>query len=547
MKTITDRIHSIVMDASKSIGIDDPVFKIESPKISSHGDFSCNVALTLAKKIGRSPRDIATEFIDSINNLHGRFFDRIEIAGPGFINMFLSEKIITQELALILEKGHDYGKHNLGKDKAALVEFVSANPTGPLTVGHGRGAIIGDTISNILSFNGYSVEREYYFNNAGKQMNLLALSVHARYLGILGIDAEIPEGGYEGEYIKDIAQKVVDTDSEKYVDNIDTDVFKSVAEDEIFDDIKITLGAMGISFDSFFNEHELYKDKSIFKVVEMLKDKGLIYDKDGATWFKLTDLGKEADRVLIKSSGEPTYRLPDIAYHVTKFERGYDLIIDVFGADHMDAYPDVISALSELGYDESIIDVVIHQFVTIVKDGKPAKMSTRKANFITIDQLIDEIGIDVLRYFFLMRGVNTHLQFDIDLARSQTDENPVFYIQYAHARICNMLARYESLDSNDIGKAPKMQLLSTDAERELIIKLISFPDLVRNLSRTLEPQTLANYVHDIASSFHKYYAKHKIITEDKDLTLARTSLSSATATILKTCLDILGISSPERM
>ena len=204
----------------------------------------------------------------------------------------------------------------------------------------------------------------------------------------------------------------------------------------------------------------------------MLKDKGRIYDKDGATWFKLTDLGKEADRVLIKSSGEPTYRLPDIAYHVTKFERGYDLIIDVFGADHMDAYPDVISALSELGYDESIIDVVIHQFVTIVKDGKPAKMSTRKANFITIDQLIDEIGIDVLRYFFLMRGVNTHLQFDIDLARSQTDENPVFYIQYAHARICNMLARYESLDSNDIGKAPKMQLLSTDAERELIIKLI---------------------------------------------------------------------------
>jgi len=547
MQTINNKIKTIILDISERKEIDGINFKIEKPKTSNHGDFSCNIAFLLSKKLGKNPIHIANRYVEKINNLYSDFFDHVEIAGPGFINMFLSIQTITTELEIIINQKNNYGKNKSGQGQTALVEFVSANPTGPLTVGHGRGAIIGDTVSNILQWNGYSVDREYYFNNAGKQMKLLAYSVYARYLELLGEEFTIPEGGYEGEYIKEIAQKAVTMFSDQYKSNIDVEKFKSLAERDIFSDIKNTLDSIGIKFDNFYNEHDLYIDKSIYKVIEKLDKKGLIYYKDGATWFELTKLGKDTDRVLVKSSGEPTYRLPDIAYHITKFERCYNLIVDVFGADHMDAYPDVISALSEMDYNKDIIRVILHQFVTLTKNGKPAKMSTRKANFITIDQLSDEIGSDVLRYFFLMRGANTHLQFDLNIAKSQSDENPVFYIQYAYARICNLLNRYESLSNSSIHKEINVKLLSEVSEREIIIMIISFPDIIHQLKLKLEPQILANYLYDLSGLFHKYYANHKIITDNKNITQARTTLSYLVGIVLKSCLDILGISSPSKM
>ena len=343
---------------------------IEHPKNPEHGDFSTNTAMMLAKPLGKSPRIIADAIVTDLNVTNTDFFDEISIAGPGFINFKLNKSTVTDQLLNIIKLGSNFGKQITGNGKKVLVEFVSANPTGPLTVGHGRGAMLGDTVSNILEWNVYNVQREYYFNNAGRQMRVLGESVRARYLELLNQDSEFPEGGYEGEYIRDIAQKLVDSHSDTLINQLDSPIFKDTAESVIFDDIKITLARLGVEFDTFFNEHTLYENKDIYNVIDELRKKELIYEKEDATWFKGTAVGREADRVLIKSTGEPTYRLPDMAYHRTKFNRGFDEMVDVFGADHMDAYPDVLEVLNQLGYDSEKVNVLIHQFVTILKDGK---------------------------------------------------------------------------------------------------------------------------------------------------------------------------------
>ena len=523
---------------------DIPEIQIEKPNQPDHGDAATNVAMMLARPLKNNPSKIAEQIVEELD-YDSKRITSVEIAGPGFINFRYAETYLYDELETILQQSSSFGKSDSRKGKRVLVEFVSANPTGPLTVGHGRNAVLGDTVARLLEWTGAKVDREYYFNNAGRQMRVLGESVKARYLQALGKDAEFPEGGYEGEYIKDIAGELVDEHGENLVESEEVTPFKEKAESLIFKDIQHTLQRMNIEMDSFFNEHDLYDDGSIEETVEAFRKKGLAYDKDGATWFKTTDFGKDKDTVLIKSSGEPTYRLPDIAYHANKLDRGYDLCIDIFGADHIDTYPDVLSGIEALGYDTSKVDVVVYQFVTIVKDGKPFKMSTRKANFVTLDELMDEVGSDVTRFFFLMRSPNTHLEFDIAQAKEAGEKNPVFYLQYAHARIHSILRKVEEQYSFD--KDSELGLLDHESEINLIKSLIRFPEMIQSAAESREPHRLINYLDDLASHFTTFYHDCRILGEEEALVQARAALARAVAQVLANGLGILGISAPEQM
>ena len=519
---------------------------IQIPKNPNHGDFTTNYPLINSKKIGKNPIEIAELIVNNIKSRENSLIKEIEFIPPGFINIKINSKKFTNELPNIIKEDNNYGKNKEGEDKRVLVEFVSANPTGPLTIGHGRNAILGDSISRIFEWNGYNVEREYYFNNAGRQMRVLGESVYARYMELLGLDFQIPDGGYEGEYIKSISKKIIDKYGKSFIDDKDNQIFKESAEQFIFNDIKKTLKKLGITFDLFFNENDLYDNNSINDVINELENKNLIYKKDGATWFKGTEVGRDADRVIVKSTGEPTYRLPDIAYHKNKYDRGYDLMVDVFGADHMDAYPDVLSAIKSLGFEEEKVRVLIHQFVTILKDGSPIKMSTRKANFISLDNLIDEVSADVTRFFFIMRSMNSHLNFDIDIAKEESDINPVFYIQYAHARCCNIIKKYDDdLDKIDINV---LDQLINEQETKIISKLLQFPNIVKKCIITLEPQNISNYLSELASMLHSYYAKERVvIPENSSLSDARIYLINAVRIVIKNGLSLLKISAPEKM
>jgi len=515
---------------------------LTTPKNKDFGNLSTNISFLLAKKLRKNPLEIADIIKNDLEKLN--IFKKIEIAGSGFINFYLNPKELFKHLNKILELNKDYGKNQSELNKTALVEFVSANPTGPLTVGHGRGAILGDTISNILYWNGYNVEREYYYNNAGRQMRVLAESVQSRYFEMIGEKANFPEDGYQGDYIKDIAKNLFDKyNNSLHTQNNPLKIAKSEAEKYIFNDINNTLKKLNIKFDSFFNENELYENKAIYKVIDKLKKINLIYEKDGAVWFHGSKVGRENDRVLIKSTGEPTYRLPDMAYHIDKLERSYDLCIDIFGSDHMDAYPDVLEVVHQLGYDKSKIKVLIHQFISILKDGKQVKMSTRKATFNTLDDLINQVGSDVVRYFFIMRGINSHLNFDLEIAKEKSEKNPIFYIQYAHARIKTILNKnklnYENCN---------LSLLGNDEELVIINKLIQFEELIIKLKNQLEPQMLANYLFDLSSLFHKYYAKNRVINnEDEELSKNRLVLIKAISIVINNGLEILGINCPDNM
>jgi len=519
---------------------------IQIPKNPNHGDFTTNYPLINSKEINDSPLKIAEKIVNNIKEKKDPSIKEIEFIPPGFINIKINSHMFAEELPKIVKANNEYGKNEDGDGKKVLVEFVSANPTGPLNIGHGRNAILGDSISKIFEWNGYTVEREYYFNNAGRQMRVLGESVYARYMELLGLDFQIPDGGYEGEYIKGISKKILQKHGKSLANDKENPIFKDSAEAYIFNHIKKTLKKIGITFDTFFNENSLYENDAINDVIKDLENKKLIYKKDGATWFKGTDLGRDVDRVIIKSSGEPTYRLPDIAYHRDKYKREYDLMIDVFGADHMDAYPDVLAAINALGFEENKIRVLIHQFVTIMKDGNPIKMSTRKANFISLDDLIDEVSADVTRFFFIMRNMNSHLNFDIDIAKEQSDINPVFYIQYAHARCCNIIKKYEgnleSINTNVLNQ------LTNEQETQIISKLLEFPNIIKKCIVTLEPQNVSNYLTDLASILHSYYAKERVVdSKNPSLSDARIYLINATRIVIKNGLSLLKISAPERM
>ena len=540
--TILPQLIQSLADSLSALGLPKRDIKLSPPNNPDFGDFATNVALTLTKDAEITPIQIANNIKDHLD-VSETLIEEITVTPPGFINFKIAPTYYYQILSEILTN-NQFGRGLSGKGKKANVEFVSANPTGPLTVGHGRNAVLGDTVSNILEWHGYDVTREYYFNDAGRQMRILGKSVETRYFQILGHDIVFPENGYQGNYIKDIAQTILDKKGKSL--SASDPVFKDQAEKTIFADIKKSLNNLGIHFDQFTNEKTFYENGDIDRFLEELKAKDLIYEKEGATWFRATALGKDQDRVYIKSSSEPTYRVPDTAYHRNKIARGFDLIIDIFGSDHTDTYPDVLLALNALGENTDNIRVLIYQFVTLLRGGEKVKMSTRKANFVTMDDLVDEVGADVVRYFFIMRGMNTHLNFDLDLAADQSEKNPVYYLQYAHARICNIIKHGETMGiSTNSNYNPT--LLDNPAEIRLLKKLDQFPSMVENVLQTLEPQTISTYLHDTAIFFHKFYAECRVITDDAELTNARIALVSATRIILANGLGLLGISSPEKM
>ncbi len=543
-------IRPIFEEAVKSLDIvTDSEIGFEIPKNPEHGDLSTNIAMTLTKLLKKPPRDIAQMIINKLE-YDDKLVELISIAGPGFINIKFSNEFYRKELAKVISAGEDYGRGSSGKGKRLNVEYVSVNPTGLLHLGHGRNAAIGDTISNLYEWQGWDVTREYYFNNAGNQMNNLAKSIYARYRQQLGDeDFPFPENGYHGNYIQDIAKELIEKIGKEYIEESDSNLLaiRKFGEEWCFAEIKKTLERMNISQDVFYNEDSLYKDGKIKEVIELLSDKGLVYEKDGAKWLALSKMGLEDDRVIVKSTGEPTYRLPDIAYHREKFRRGYDFIIDVFGSDHIATVPDVLAALRYLGYDVNIVKVLVHQFVTLTEDGKQVKMSKRSGRVYTLDDLLDEVGEDVVRFFLIMRSMGTHLEFDLGLAREQSDKNPVFYLQYAHARIYSV---FEKADERSINYKEHNDISELDdkSEIDLIKQILRFPDVLRVACDRNEPQYLPEYLREMASAFHVFYHNCRILgASSQELEKARLVLANIVRTIMKNGLTVIGISAPERM
>lgn len=525
---------------------------IEKPSDKKFGDASTNLAMTLAKQLKKNPRQIAKDIVSKIGT--NDTIEKVEIAGAGFINFFFTKHAVSNAIQEILTQGEKYGCSEIGKGKTALVEFVSANPTGPLTVGRGRGGVLGDCLANMLEAQGYDVTREYYFNNAGRQMRLLADSVRLRYRELCGKTQEYPEDYYQGAYIIDIAQRIYDEKKDELAETEDLDFFKNFAEAEIFTSIKSTLKRLGIAHDTFFNELTLYETQKSGlsrndEVIKKLDEFGYIKQEEGATWFLTTKFGLEKDKVLVKSTGEPSYRLPDIAYHITKFERGFSKMVNVFGADHIDEYPDVIRALDILGYSTCKLNVVINQFVTTTVNGETVKMSTRKGNADLLDDLIDEVGPDATRFFFIMRNKESHLNFDVDLAKKESTDNPVFYLQYAHARICSLLrvALEETAFKPSAEEYHFLDHLGVEEELDLAKIILEYPTALELSIKALEPQKVIGYLNKVAEAFHRFYHECRIVGESEAVQKSRMYLCLATRQVLQNGFKILGISAPEKM
>lgn len=522
-------------------------FAVELPKHEGQGDFSTNIALVLAGIEKKNPREIAGKIAEMLLEKADLVLN-VDVAGPGFVNVQIRPEVWHQLIPEVETEAEKFGKSDVGAGKKVMVEFVSANPTGPLSIGHGRQAILGDAIARLLSATGHDVFREYYYNDAGRQMRVLGESTRARYLELLGKEHNFPEDGYQGEYIKEIAQGLIDAHGDSLVGTEEVTPFKEAAEKFIFKDISSTLERLGVAFDNYFNEHSLYENGQIDDVVEKLRTLGHVYEKDDALWFRTTTFGHEKDRVIIKSSGEPTYRLPDIAYHREKFRREFDWLVDIFGSDHIATVPDVLAGVKALGYDPDKVTVVLHQFVTLTRDGKQVKMSTRRANFVTVDELLDEVGIDPVRFFFMMRKADSQLEFDLDLATKESQENPIYYVQYGHARLC-AIQRQAVEKGMDLSELSADDLIHLKEPEELaLLKCVSsFPATIENCALELSPHKAIFYLIELAGQIHSYYNRHKVITEDLPLSRARLQLISALRIVLKNGLDILGLTAPERM
>jgi len=548
-KTILDSIDENIKKNNFQIKII-PEIILLTPKNKSHGDLSTNIAMQLSRELKLEPLDIAHFIVDNLNKKDS-IIGEVEIVKPGFINFCLKENWLYQIIDEIREKGEDYGKINLGQGKKIQVEFVSVNPTGPLHVGHGKCAAVGDALSNILKAAGYKVEKEYYINDQGRQINLLGQSVQVRYNNLLGERMEFPADGYKGEYIIDIAQEVIEKYQDKYKgrdDQESRDFFKEFTLKNILEGIKEDLKDFGVEFDQWFSESSLYKQNKLPEVIKLLQQKGFLYKEKGALWLRTTSFGDEKDRVVIRENSIPTYFASDIAYHQDKYQRGFEKIIDVWGADHHGYIQRMKAAVQALGYPEDSLGVLIVQFVTLIRDGKEVGMSTRGGEFITLKDLIKEVGKDVARYFFLMRSHDSHTEFDLDVAKSQSMENPVYYIQYAYARICSIIKKAEQAGIKmDKNKATRLQLLDQEEEHELIKKLSSLKEVIKKSALTWKPHFLTTYLYDLASTFHQYYTVHRIITEDEELTRARLILIDCTRIVLFNSLKILGVSVPESM
>lgn len=522
-------------------------FVVEEPKQVTHGDFATNLAMIIAGREKKKPREVATQLVGLLAGA-GELIERCEIAGPGFVNFFIQPAVWQSVLPEVCRQNEGYGQSEVGAGRKVLVEFVSANPTGPLSVGHGRQAVLGDAICRLLIATGHVVTREYYYNDAGRQMRVLGESTRARYLELLGLPFSFPEDGYQGEYIRDIARGMVEEFGDGHKDTVEVTIFKERAERAIFADINGTLERLGIHFDNYYNEHSLYDSGLIDEVVAALRAKGLVYDQEGAVWFRATQFGHDKDRVIIKSTGEPTYRLPDIAYHREKFRRGFDWMVDIFGSDHIATVPDVLAGVEALGYDPSKVTVVLHQFVTLMREGHQVKMSTRKANFVTVDELVDEVGTDVVRFFFLMRKADSQLEFDLDLATKQSQENPVYYMQYGHARLSSIgrKAGEKGVARGELADA-ELSLLREPEELALLKMLAAWPELVESAALDLEPHRVIFFMQEMAAQFHSYYNKQRIISEDLALSRARLWLAEGLRIILRNGLNLIGVKAPESM
>ncbi|MBX7045262.1 MAG: arginine--tRNA ligase [Ignavibacteria bacterium] len=544
-------LHSVINNALKNLDFPEKSVQLDNPKDEKHGDITTNVALTLSKELKQKPRDIAQSIMDNLD-LNSEIISKVELAGAGFINFFISDKYYVSELLNILLEKNKYGKSDEFIGKKANLEWVSANPTGPLHLGHGRQVCLGKAIANLLECVGYDVTREYYYNDAGNQMENLGKSVYARYMQIIDPNFPFPEDGYVGDYIKQIAQLIYDERKDSLKNSTDLSFFKKAGENYNFKMIRGTLNKLGIHHDIFSNESQLYTDGKINKTIDEFIARGLAYEKDGALWLKMDEkAGFDKDKVIRKSTGEPTYRLPDMAYHIEKIKCGYDLIIDIFGSDHGDTYKEVLYGVQALGYDTSKIKVIIHQMVTFKEGTESVKMSKRSDKSYPLDGLIEEVGADAVQFFFVMRGANTHLDFDIALAKEHSDKNPVYYLQYAHARICGIL---RNADENFPGfdfrsEAPfSDSLIGTEEEIQLLKILAKLPEEVSSAAASFEPHKIITYLNVVAERFHKFYHNNRVLdAENRELSIARLKVCLAAKQILKNGFEIIGISAPERM
>jgi arginyl-tRNA synthetase len=543
-------IKNIIERALAKLNIEFDSVLIESTKDEQFGEFTTNVALLLAKIQKDSPRNIAAKIIDNLD-FEKEFFKKIEIAGAGFINFFISDEYYKKEFLKILKDKENYGKSYINTGKTANLEWVSANPTGLLHAGHGRQVSLGKSVANLLEWTGYRVTREYYYNDAGNQMKTLAKSIQARYEQIFNPEYTFLEDGYSGEYIKDIAKIIFKEKNDSLRNSDDLEYFKKIGEEYNFKSIRNTLKTLNIKHDIYFNESDLYKSGAIENLLADFKSKGLLINKDGAVWLKMDDKSFDKDKVVQKSTGEYTYRLPDMAYHINKINRGFDLIVDIFGSDHSDTYKEVLYGVKAAGYDTTKIKVIIHQMVTFRLGEESVKMSKRSDNVYYLDDLIEDVGADATQFFFVMRAANTHLDFDIQLATERSDKNPVYYLQYAYARICGILRNAdEKFFGNEIEIIRDINTEQITGSDEInLIKILSkFPEEVLSSASTLEPHKIITYLNKAAESFHKFYHNNRVLnTENKALTIKRIAICYAVQSILKNGLGIIGINAPERM
>jgi len=529
---------------------DIPAVEVEKTREEAFGDYATNVAMVLASSIRDNPRKIAQTIVENMDDREG-LIEKIDIAGPGFINFFIRDSVWRSRLEEIERLGDRFGETDAGQGRRVQVEFVSANPTGPLHIGHARGAVTGDVIANTLTAAGYSVSREYYINDVGNQMNTLGRSVFLRYRELLGEKIDFPPDYYQGRYISDLAAEVLKSQGDKFLTMDEKEVlafFTPYAANAIMQGIREDLGAFGVVFDCYFSERDLYRDGGVAKLLQELQEKGFIYKEGETLWFRTTEFGDEKDRVVVRENGEPTYFAADIAYHRNKYLRGFDAVIDVWGADHHGYLPRVYAAIQALGREKETLKIVLVQLVSLLRGGKPVAMSTRSGEFVTLREVVDEVGKDAARYNFLMRRSDSQLDFDLEVAKKQSNENPVYYVQYAHARICSIMRtagergyRVPAFDEVD------PELLKIPEEILLIKHITRYPEIAEGSAAALEPHRFTFYLNELAAVFHSYYNKHRVISEEDDLSRARLFLMKCVGTVLRNALSILGVSAPEKM
>ncbi len=554
-------IKQIVLDAAKkayengALPSDQvPEMEIEEPRHKSQGDYSTNFAMVSASIQKMAPTKIAKSILSEIKtNETGSLIEKVEIAGPGFINFFLSNEAWHPLVDRILEQDNAYGASDIGKNERVQVEFVSANPTGPLHVGHGRGAAVGDSVGNILSFAGFDVQKEYYINDSGRQIRTLGTSVFLRLQQMTGKKIEFPDDCYKGDYIKDLAGEILETNGEEFVQKDEKEAIEACARfaaKKILKGIQEDLQNFGVTFDQWFSEQSLYDTGRVQKAIKDFKSKDLIYEQDGAYWFRTEDFGDEKNRVIVRNNGLTTYFASDIAYHMEKYERGFDRVIDVWGADHHGYIKRIDASVVASGRKSEQFEVILVQLVNLLRGGKPFQMSTRAGEFVTLKDIVDEVGKDAARFMFLSRSYDSGLDFDLELAKQKNSENPVYYVQYVHARITGILLKAvqeKIIKDIDFQKGEHNNLLNSPEEVDLLKILNKFQENVEKSAKTLHPHVIFTYLMTLASAFHGYYNKHKVITENGELTLGRLGLVLCVKKVIRNGLALLGVSAPERM